>query len=109
MNNKHVTEYIPDTRQKKKSAGDTVINAIGYMFFAFVGLLLIWRVALGLGGSDLLEPQAQKTYDIAKQTLCEAEKTLAHAKLTDYLHGYTELTEEDVARLNSKKNQECPF
>jgi hypothetical protein len=89
---------------------DKISSVATLIFLIFVGVLLISYVAQAmLGGADRLTPQAQKAYDSAQMTACETEKALAQAKLMDYLHGFIDLSEEDVVRLNKKKRMECGF
>lgn len=70
--------------------------------------LLGMNVAQGmLGGVDPQTSYAQKNYDAAKYNLCVAEQTLANAKLSDYFHGFINLSDEDIIRLKNKKEDDC--
>lgn len=52
-----------------------------------------------------LTPSSQKTYDSARLTVCNAEKSLAGAKLMDIANGVK--MEADLNELNRKKEMVC--
>ncbi len=93
-----------------KTIGDKGLTIVGYVMIFFVTGLLLTYVAQGFFGNK--EPQvsyAEKTYQSAVYNLCVAEQALANAKLSDYFDGFIDLSDEDILRLKSKRENDCPL
>lgn len=92
---------------EKKSAKETVIglSIIAVLFFA--GLLWISQPVQAEEEYRPLTPQAQTGYNSALQTLCEAEKTLASAKIMDVANGVK--MDVDMNALIAKRDKSCDF
>lgn len=73
----------------------------------FLGLLVWTQLAGAETVYEPLTPQAQRSYDSARMTLCEAEKALAQAKLADIASGVT--MEADLNELYRKREAPCGF
>lgn len=82
---------------------------IGKVFMVGILALIALFLFLEVANADKeyipLVPQAQKTYDSARLTFCEAEKGLAQAKLMDVANGVK--IEADLNALDGKRNIAC--
>lgn len=83
------------------------------------GKLLVWAIAIFAVGYMAVvvfaqdtqpiaqTPAARKLYDTANYQACLAEDNLINAKINDYANGLLELTNEDLIRLNEKRDRDC--
>lgn len=91
---------------EKKSAKEIMIGIGVIAILMLAGLAFI---STGNAKEDYkpLTPQAQTAYDSALQTLCEAEKTLAAAKIMDVANGVK--MDVDMNSLLVKRDKNCRF
>ena len=72
-------------------------------FSVLVGAMFIAGGANAKTVYEPLSPQAEKTYQTALKTLCNAELTLTQAKIMDNANNALSLTPEQVGALVAKK------